>query len=208
MSKRQNEKPRKPRRRRPEDVDVALVVVLHLVRIFVALALLGLGFYVALGPSVGYTPTQRIVLLLLVSLIPTLLLAAEVKSVYFEIKTPALVLGATGVGAFFFVTLHYIVQQTKPEEQIAVFYVVDEEGADVSLEPEYALMVSTTARGLAVRRFVDANTMILIFPEQVPSVEIAVRKLPHGPAYRGEVSYAGVRTSRLQLGTHLVAPEH
>ena len=70
---------------------------MHIIRIIMALAILGLGVYVAMSPELVYAPTPRAVLFLLVAILPAILLAAEATA-EFKMRLPGFV--ATGGGSF------------------------------------------------------------------------------------------------------------
>jgi hypothetical protein len=66
------------------------------------------------------------------------------------------------------------------------------------------LKTNISDSGLKVTELVTGNSLILIFPEQVSQVEIDVWKLMNDKPYRGTLSYAGTRQSRLNLGKELI----
>jgi len=176
---------------------------LSIIRIIVVLAALALGIYVALSPGIVYAPVPRVILFLLVSLLPAVLFGAEAAS-RFELKIPGFVFataGAAAVSLGILVTLHHL---SKPQQQIAVFHILDEEGQPVTnLDRQGAVQVPLTNEGISITPFVDGNTIVLIFPEQVGECEIRVRPISMGKTYSGKVSYSGNRESALRLGTHL-----
>jgi hypothetical protein len=174
----------------------------NIVRIIVMILILGLAVFVALSPNVVYAPVPRVILFLLVSLLPAILLGAE-GAARVKIKLPILILTATGAAGFLFGLLFFLNYLAKPEEKIAVYQVVDEKGNPVTLDFDGAIDVSVSERGLSVTRFVEGNTVILIFPEQVGQAEIQVKKSPSDVIYTGQVNYAGTRTSKLKLGSDL-----
>jgi uncharacterized membrane protein len=169
----------------------------------VLLASLALALFVALSPSLVYAPAPRIVLYLLVALIPAILFAAELTA-HFQLQLGWFVASAGGAAAFVLITLVVLVHLTKPEQQIAVFEIVDANGQAVGgLDVPGAVQVPRTPNGLTVTPLVDGNSVVLIFPEQAPEVELRVQPAHRGPVYGSKVSYAGSRTTRLRLGHEL-----
>jgi hypothetical protein len=166
--------------------------------------ILGLGFYVAVSPSLVYAPTPRIVLFFLLAFLPSLLLGATAAD-KFGFAGLGFTVVTTGACAAFFTALFLLAHFSQPEEKIAVFQIYDERNNPVKLDWSGALEVPVTSRGLTVTRFVDGNNLILVFPEQVGSVELRIKKALSGSTYSGTVGYAGSRTSKLVLGTQLKA---
>ena len=173
-----------------------------LIRIVTMLLILALAFYVALAPNIVYAPVPRVILFLLVALLPAILLGAE-SATRLKLELPGLVLTATGAAAILFGMLFLLNYLAKPQEQIAVYQVVDENGEAVPLDWDGAIDVSPSERGLSITRFVEGNTVILVFPEQVAQAEIRIKKSRSAPAYSGQVNYAGSRTLKLKLGNDL-----
>lgn len=173
------------------------------VKIICMVLILGLGVFVALSPGVIYAPTPKIVLFFLISFLPSLLLGAEASSRFNLRLFPGFTFTTAGACAVCLGALLLLTYLSKPEEKIAVYQVYDENNDPVALDFKEALDVLVTAQGLSVTKFVDGNNVVLIFPEQVGSVELRVKKAPIGPSYTGTVGYAGTRTSKLILGREL-----
>ena len=171
-------------------------------RMIVIVLILALGIYVALSPAIVYAPTPRIVLYFLICFLPSLLLGAEASS-RFKLKLPGFAFTTAGACAVCFGALILITNLSKPEEKIAVFQVYDESNEPVALDWSGALTVPVTSGGLSVTKFIDGNTVILVFPEQVGKAEIRIKKSYSSPTYTGEVTYAGSRTAKLTLGKDL-----
>lgn len=174
----------------------------NVIRIVSAIAILAVAIFVALAPNVVYAPVPRVVLFLLVAILPAILFGAEFAA-KFEFKLPGLLISASLVTGAIFGLLYLLNHFAKPEEKIAVYQIVDENNAPVTLDFEDAVIVPVTPNGLTVTKFVDGNTVILIFPEQVGQAEILVKKSPSDVTYTGQVNYAGTRRSKLMLGTDL-----
>ena len=164
--------------------------------------ILALGCFVALYSDLIFSPTRRIVLFFVLAVVPALLFGSEATA-RFELKLPGYVFAVTGSGAIFFGAIYLMDHLAKPEERIAVYYFIDENGQNLLVDADGILEVKQAEGGLTVTQFVDGNTCVLIFPEQVEKVPIEVRKFPQGRVYRTELSYVGTRTSYLQLGKDL-----
>lgn len=172
-------------------------------RIFIAVAILAVGIYVALSPQVVYAPAPKIVLYCLISFLPAILFGAEAAA-KFELKLQGFVFSVFGAAAVALGTLILLTYLSKPEQQIAVFHIFDEDGQPVSnLDRHGAVEVPLSNSGLSVTKFIDGNTLVLIFPEQVGECVIRVRPLPIGKTYVGKVAYAGNRESSLAFGNQL-----
>jgi hypothetical protein len=175
---------------------------MNILKIIVIALILLLGIYVALSPELVYAPTPRIVLYFLICFLPSLLLGAEATS-RFKLKLPGFAFTTAGACAVCFGALLLMTNLSKPEEKIAVFQIYDEKNEPVPLDWSGALEIPVTAKGLSVTKFVDGNSLILVFPEQVGQVELRVKKSISSQTYSGEVTYAGSRTSKLILGQQL-----
>lgn len=172
------------------------------VKVVSVFLILGLGLFVALSPTIVYAPTPKIVLFFLISFLPSLLFGAAASS-RFKLELPGFVFTTAGACAVCLGTLLLLNHLSKPEEKIAVYQVYDENKEPVSLDWQGAFEVMVTAQGLSVTKFIEGHTAVLIFPEQVGSVEVRIKKAPIGPTYVGTVGYAGNRTSNLVLGQQL-----
>jgi hypothetical protein len=173
-------------------------------RIICAILILGLAIFVALKPGVVYAPSPRVILYFLVSFLPALVFGAEV-SARFKLELPGFCFTTAGVFAACLGTLVVLDHLSKPQEKIAVFQVFDEAGEPVNLEAKNTVNIPITLSGLSITKFVDGNTVILIFPEQAGSAELRVKPVSTGPTYSGDVTYAGSRTLKLRLGQELKA---
>lgn len=172
-------------------------------RVTALLAILAVGGYVALSPSVFYAPTPRVVLYLLASILPAILFGSEIAAT-FQWKVGSLIITAAGVFASILILLFFLTWLSKPQQQIAVFHIVDENNQPVAnLDREGAIEIPLTSEGLSVTKFVDNNTVVLIFPEQVGECMLRVRPSSRGPTFSGLVRYSGNRETQLVLGKNL-----
>jgi hypothetical protein len=169
---------------------------------YLILVVFGLGIYVALVPGITFAPTPRVVLFFIISTIPALLFGSEIQS-RFQVSLPGFIFSVAGAGAIFFGALFLLDHLAKPEVRIAVFSFYDEDGEELYIDAPGILEVKDTHLGLSVNNFSKKNTLILIFPEQVPEVEVAVRKIFGGKVYRRNLSYSGNRKMNLTLGKEL-----
>ncbi len=188
----------------PSESSPKTVLILAIVRTLSALAILALGIFVALSPGISYAPVPRITLLALVALLPAILLGTEAGA-KLKLRLPGIALVAFGSIAVFFTALWILTQYSKPEQQIAVFYIVDQQHQPINnLDRDGALEVLRTSQGLSVNPLIDGNAMVLIFPEQITQLTIVVRPVSFGPSYSGTVTYAGNRQTYLVLDKDLL----
>lgn len=171
-------------------------------KIVVILLILFLGLFVALSPGLVYAPTPRVILYFLVSFLPGLLFGAEVAS-KFDLKMPGFCFTTAGACAICFGALVLLTNLSKPEQKIAVYQIYDQKREPLQLDWSGALTVPVTAEGFTVTKFVEGNSVILVFPEQIGEVDLVVKETSGGPSYVGKVGYTGTRTSKLYLGDQL-----
>lgn len=172
------------------------------VQIVVTILVFFVVIYILYFPNVVYTPTQKTVLFFLISILPAILFGSKIKAT-FQLKLRYFCFTTAGVLAGCLGTLIVLYTISKPEEQIAIFHIFDESEQEVNLDWKGSLEILTTDRGLTVTKFVDGNTIVLIFPEQVEEAKLYVKPTSIGPTYKGIVSYAGSRQSILFLGKEL-----
>jgi hypothetical protein len=161
-----------------------------------------LAVVVALTPGVVYAPVPRVVLLILVAILPAVLISSE-ASTKFKINTWLFVLSASGLTAVFFGVLFAAYHFMKPDVQIAVYYVFDNQRnhnpVDVSWGDK-AVVVQVTQSGLRPSVYRDGNALVMIFPEQVEEADVYIRRSPSARPVRYTLRYAGTRKSELFLG--------
>ena len=175
---------------------------MKILQIIAGVLILLLGIYVALNPALVYAPAPRVVLFFLIAFLPGLIFGLEVSS-RLEFRLPGIIFTTAGAFAACLGALLIMNHISKPEEKIAVFRILDSNGDSVNLDASSAVEVPVTRAGLVVTKFVDRDTVVLIFPEQVGSAELKIKPNGHGPTYSGDVTYAGSRTYKLRLGTEL-----
>lgn len=186
---------------KPSSADRQMLIL----RYVVAIACLIIALYVVLWPAVAYAPVPKVVLFLLISLLPAILFGAEAAS-RLEFKIPGFVFTTIGAGALCFGGLALLTHYSKPEEQIAVFHILDENQQPVNnLDRPGAVQVLLTGKGLTVTKFLDGNAVVLIFPEQVGECELQIKPSAIGKTYIGKVTYSGNRESDLVFGKQLKA---
>src|ERR1700730_11393913 len=147
---------------------------MKIVQIIAAIVILVLGVIVALSPSLVYAPTPRVILFFLIAILPGLIFGFEASS-RLEFRLPGLVFTTAGAFAACLGALIIMNNLAKPQEKIAVFRILDSNGDSVSLDANSAVDVPVTQSGLGVTKFVDRDTVILIFPEQVGSAELRIK---------------------------------
>ena len=165
--------------------------------------ILGAALYVALSPNLVYAPVPKVVLFCLIGFLPAILFGTEATS-RFNLQLGWFAFTTTGAVAVIFGMLFGLTYLAKPQQQIAVYRIVDEHGQPVlGLDRNGVLDVHLSNNALTVTKFIDGNNLILIFPEQVGECDILVKPLSVGPTYFGKVSYAGNRRAELILGKDL-----
>jgi hypothetical protein len=170
---------------------------------YLIVVILGLGIYIALAPNIVYAPTPRVVLFFVLSVIPAVLFGSDVAS-KFDVSLPGFVFTVAGAGAVFFGSLFFLDRLSKPEQQIAVFAIYDENGDEFSIDAPGILETKFSDKALSVTRFTAGNNLVVIFPEQVAEVEILVRKIVGAKPYRGKIKYAGTIKRDIILGSDLL----
>ena len=173
------------------------------VKIIAAIGIFVLMGYIVLSPNVVYAPVPRLMLYFLSSSAIAVFLGAEAAT-RFQLKAPGMLFIAGGTVATMFLLLWFGTNYVKPEQQVAVYQIVDESGFDVRIDwGDEAVKLSPTPNGLTATLVVSGNTMVLIFPEQVTEQDIRVLKTSDGHPYSGKVTYTGSRRSILTLGSEL-----
>jgi hypothetical protein len=166
----------------------------------VVIAILALGIFVVLRPAAVYTPVSGNILYVLVGIMVALLLGRQGQAT-FKWKAQSFYVFVAGSAALVFIALLLLSWLSRPGLMVSVFHVYTEEGEEVPLEGTGMFSVELPGSGISVGSVVQGNTVVLLFPEQQPEVDVKVR---HGGAtYFGAVSYAGERQSKLVLGEHL-----
>ena len=174
-------------------------MILFWVRVGATVLVLLLAVGVTFFPNLAYAPAPRVILFMLVALLPAILVGAEATT-KFEFQLPGLLITAGGTFAAVLIVFFLLNYYAKPEQQIAVYEILDEDGQAAKLDHVEA---KANKQGLSATLYRQSNTIILIFPEQLPEVTVVVKKAFDGPEYRGTVGYAGSRTAPLKLGTDL-----
>jgi hypothetical protein len=165
-------------------------------------AILVLMIYVVLNPSISFAPVPRLVLFLLASVGMAILVGAE-ASTKFQFGWKGFAFAATGTAALAMGILWFLSSSLKPELQVMIFDVYDEQDREVNVEIERAVELRerpTNRPGFFIAR---RNQLVVVFPELVSEQTVRIRKATDMPFYEGTVSYAGSRKSSLKLGTDL-----
>ena len=165
--------------------------------------ILAFGVVIVAHPGLVLAPAPRVTLYFILSVAPAYLLAKNVQA-QLELKMGPMMAVLGGSFAAFVTLLFVLTHLTKPEVQIAVYNVFAKEDGvemEVNLEGKDVVQVLRSGSGANVDSYVDGNTLILIFPEQVSEAEVQIRWPVSGPVYTEKLTYAGTRSSRLVLKT-------
>lgn len=158
--------------------------------------------YVALSPTTSYAPVPRIILFLLTSAGISILLGAEAAT-RFELKLRGFIFVTAGTAALAMFILWLATSAIKPELQVAIYDVYDEQGREVNMELDRLVELRempTNRPGFFIAR---RNQLVVVFPEVVSEQTLRIRKTTDTPFYSGKISYAGTRKASLKLGTDL-----
>ena len=172
------------------------------IRVISIAAILALLIFVALSPGIVYAPTPRILLYLLASVFLAALIGAEASS-RFRMQLKGFLFVTGGASAVALGTLVILTYLSKPDRQIVVFEVIDEQGDPVPLSIFGTLELERDSGGLIPTVYINGNSVVLIFPEQLAEQRIAVRTSSSGKAFRGKVAYAHPPAAPLILGKDL-----
>jgi hypothetical protein len=169
-----------------------------------AVLCLGLGILTALRSEVVYSPVAKVVLFMLVGLVPAIIFSSHAAA-HLELSGPGFAVTAGGAVATSFIAFLLLNHFSEPEVRLAVYRVVGENGASVTLEGDDQVRIFETGQSAGVRSCVDRDMLFLLFPEQVQDATLQVRFPPSdASAYEASIGYAGVRRYTLQLGKELV----
>jgi hypothetical protein len=167
-----------------------------------ALAILVLALWVAFNPGITFAPVPRIVLFTLVALLPAILFGVEL-AVRLNVQVAGATLIASGVAAFLFAFLFFLTYLAKPEMQVVVLYIVDQQNQRLQAEP--VSVTTLTGGGYVVKTITDQDEIVLIFPEQATTTKLCIRTISGGPEYCGDITYAGTDELTRKIGTDLIA---
>lgn len=176
-------------------------------RVAIGLAIVGLGVYVALSPGTIYSPVPRVVLFLLISILPAILFGSEAASRFtMDLKVFAFTTG----GAFAVVMgcLVLLDHLSRPAYAVSIYQVVDRGGEPVSLEHDGAVTIGAGSGLPAFSHYVSGNSIIVVFPEQLPPLTLTIRHPPRPPSrktYSGAIHYTDAKAT-LVLGKDLLPP--
>lgn len=158
--------------------------------------------YVVLSPSTTYAPVPRLMLFMLASSAIAIFLGAEATT-RLKLKLPGFALVAAGTTAAGFTSLWILTNAIKPELQVAIYQVQDENGKDLRIDLYDAIQVHEIPSGRPGFFVAKGNYLVVTFPELVPEQAIRIRKTTDGEYYGGKITYAGTRQMSLRLGTDL-----
>lgn len=159
--------------------------------IFIAISILILGLIVIIFPGITYTPTQRVILFLIISILPTILFADSAVKAKFVIKLPGITFLAMGTFAALLGTTFFLNYLAKPEQQIAGYniYKLQDNGSYGKMELNKEMVeLETIAKG-EQSYYIDNNTIIIVFPEQLPKATIILKPYGNNEIFECEVRY-------------------
>lgn len=147
-------------------------------------------FWMLVQSHLVLAPTPRIIVLAAVSLMFAGALGSQGYA-RLEVKTKlGVAFVATGSVAVAFFALFVFVYFSRPDHEVAIYHVVEESGDDVGwLENDGAVDIKATKQGIAPIGYVDGNTILLVFPEQVEAAELVLRDKAGDRTVRHFVSY-------------------
>jgi hypothetical protein len=161
---------------------------------YAALAVsLAIALYVSLATDVVFHPTRRVVVFALVALIPTILFS-ERMTAQFKMEIYGFLITATGVMGGFLGILFLLDWLSKPEEQIAIYTLVDEKGND--LVP-FETQVTAKDANLDPTVVREGARLAIVFPSQSPHVRLRVTLPGEDRTYEAQLSYLGARKTML-----------
>jgi hypothetical protein len=163
---------------------------------------LAVGVAVAFIPNLVYAPIQKVAIFFLLGLCPAVLLADKATT-RFQLKLPGMVFTAGGAAAILFGLMFWLDRLSKPEEQIALYEIFDASGNPYPLQVAEFEVHRDRHTALTPSYFTDRNTIILIFPQQLPEADISIKDPLTQRTVRGTVSYTGSRTNKLTIGKEL-----
>ena len=172
-------------------------------RITTNLAVLFLMIWVAFSPQISYANTPKTILFFLASIWFAIQVGTEATT-RFKLEFPGFLFVTTGSAALCLGTLWVLTALSNPGVQVGVYEVLDEKGNPLNLEPDYAFTLGEGSKdGVQARYFINGNRLALIYPEQVVSQSITIKKSLAGERYVGVLSYAGEVVQRIRLGTQI-----
>lgn len=175
---------------------------MRVVQIVTAVLLLIVLVVVIATPGVYYPPPQRTILYLLASLLIGLVIGAEAGTKFnLDMKWFAFTTG--GAAAVVIFLCWWLTYLSKPDIKIAVYQVLDESGQPLQLDWNGAVELPTMPNGGKANAIIQANEVVLIYPEQFEQQDIRVRKTPDDPGYTATLAFSGVRQFKLTLGREL-----
>jgi hypothetical protein len=164
-----------------------------------ASAILALLVFVALNPQLAYAPVPRVILFLLAAVFPALLIATTATT-KLQLHAKGFLFVTSGASAFFVALLLLLSYISKPDLQVLMFSVVDENGDKINLSPYYAFTLEPNSSGLVANHFIKSNSVVMIFPEQLVEQRFSIKLASDGKAYFGAVNYAKRPTEALKIG--------
>ena len=159
-----------------------------------------IALYVMFHPGVAYAPVQRSLIFVTVAFMVALGCGQQVASARLEIKLGWLAATYTGVFAVVFGLSWWLTKLSAPHTAVAVYHVYNEDTSQYRLDLKGTVDIKETKEGSFARAFVDGNTMVIIFPEQAPEIEVGIRFPPMtGNQKWTTLSFAGTSETDLVI---------
>src|SRR5207248_4166398 len=120
-----------------------------------------------LVPNATFAPVPRLMLFFLSSAGVSILLGAE-ASTKFRMKLPGFFIVTTSTAALAFGFLMYLTSAIKPELQVAIYDVFDEDGKEAMIDWDGAIELREVSSGRPGFFVAKRNRLVVTFPELVP----------------------------------------
>lgn len=186
----------------PVKESVAMIAL----RVGSTIAILGVAIFVALNPEKMYVGPPKVILFILVAMLPGVLLATEVTT-RFQLQLPGFLLTATGSVAVVFGSFYMLEKFSTPAELVGIYTLLDEENQPLeAAENEDVVTLRSDASPIPLLPIVKSNSVVVVFPQQIPIVTMTVHPCRECPRYRGTVSFME-RSRELKLGAQLLPLE-
>lgn len=168
-------------------------------------SLIALAIYITIWhPGFSYPPVTRNVLYLLVS-IPVGILLGSTSSAILKLTDGKTALTLVGSYVLVLVTFYVLVKNSAPEEQMAAFEVVDQNGAPITLEGHDQVRFGLGMNAIQTTPCIKGNQLLVVFPEQLVEIPLTVEHPPGSRIfYKGKIGYTGTRTYTIKLGKQLI----
>ena len=174
---------------------------LETIVVIVALATIA---FVVLQPTAAYSPTARVVLLLLASPIPATLFGA-IASTQFKMQLPGFAFATGGAAALVLGSVIVLYNLAKQDYYVARFNVVDDRGKDIELFP----YITPGAGELRVEGgdfFVNGNTLVVLIRDGTSAIRVRMKPVQSDMFREGVLKFEHSEAARkLVVGNEVVS---